>query len=91
MREALRQEDAKEEQAETRAKARQEASLRKLEEALAQRPEGDTLSGLADLAGLCRKRAKEGLDTLLECGKAVGCKVTKGRENREMEGFRLMG
>lgn len=88
--EALRQEDAKEEQAETRGKARQEASQRKLEEALAQRPEDDTLSGLADLAGLSRKRAKEGLDTLLERGKAVGCKVTKGRGNREMEGLKLV-
>ena len=35
-------------------------------------------------AGLSRMRAKEGLDTLLERGKAVGCKVTKGaRESRD--------
>lgn len=87
--EALRQENAKEEQAETRAKARQEASLRKLEEALAQRPEGDTLSGLADLAGMSRKRAREGLDELLERGKVTPCTVIKGRGNRENEGYRL--
>jgi hypothetical protein len=87
--EALRQEDAKEEQAETRAKARQEASLRKLEEALAKRPEGDTLSGLADLAGMSRKRAREGLDELLERGKVTPCTVIKGSGNRENEGYRL--
>ena len=87
--EALRQEDAKEEQAETRAKARQEASLRKLEEALAQRPEGDTLSGLADLAGMSRKRAKESIEAFIEKRVAIPCKVVKDRDNREVYGFQL--
>lgn len=87
--EANRHEVAHEERTETKAKARQEASLRKLADALAQRPEGDTLSGLADLAGMSRKRAREAVDELLERGTVSTCTVIKGRGQRENEGYRL--
>jgi hypothetical protein len=87
--EANRKEEAKEQQAESRAKMRLDANRRRMAFALHQKPEGDTLTGLADLAGLSRKRAKEGIEVLIEKGVAIPCKVTKGRGRREIDGFKL--
>ena len=47
------------------------------------------MSALADAAGLSRARAKEAMEVLVERGTAVACKVTKGNNRRELDGFRL--
>ncbi|MEZ6147452.1 MAG: hypothetical protein R3B91_18925 [Planctomycetaceae bacterium] len=66
--EQRRKEEAKEKESEGRARVRLDANRRKMAVALHQKPAGDTLTGLADAAGLSRKRAKEAIEVLIEKG-----------------------
>ncbi len=74
----LRQEDAKEKQAGTRAKARQEASLRKLEDALPrQPPRGHCSLDWPNWLSLSQA-SQRGLDTLLEQREGRGLQGNEG-------------
>lgn len=87
--EADRREEAKERKADIRTKARIARSRKKMLAAMKKHPTGETLTALADQSGLPRNRAKEAIEILIESGDAETCKVIKGRNKREIDGYKL--
>ncbi|QDT32968.1 AAA family ATPase [Thalassoglobus polymorphus] len=87
--EADRREEAKERKAEIRTTARIGRSRKKMLAAMKKHPSGESLTALADLSGLSRNRAKEAIEVLIESDEAETCKVIKGRNKREIDGYKL--
>lgn len=87
--EADRREEAKERKAEIRVKVRIARSRKKMLVAMKKHLSGESLTALADQSGLSRNRAKEAIEVLVESDEAEICKVIKGRNKRELDGYKL--
>ncbi|TWU13354.1 hypothetical protein CA54_21890 [Symmachiella macrocystis] len=84
-----RREEAKEAKAEFRVRTRLDRNRRKIIDVMVGQPNGHTLSSLADQARMSRQRASEAIESRVEDGQLIACKVVKGKNKRELDGYQL--
>lgn len=86
---AERREEAKEQAETAKAQAKLQRDMRRLTAVLRERPDGDTVTALANAAGLSHTRGRVALDAMLDLDQIVACQVIKGN-NRKLNGYQLV-
>jgi len=80
---------AREERDNIRAQAKLKRDMDRITAVLRNRPKGDTLTALTNAAGLSRERGRAAIAALADLETIVPCKLTKGNNKREVDGYAI--
>jgi hypothetical protein len=84
-----RRAEAREERENAKAQAKLKRDMERTVAVLKGRPEGETLTALTNAAGISRDRGRAAVAALADMATIVPCKITKGNNQRELDGYRI--
>lgn len=84
-----RRAQVKEERENVKAQAKLKRDMDRILAVLAKCPAGDTLTALTNAAGLSRDRGRTAIAALADLETIEPCKLTKGNNKREVDGYRI--